>query len=149
MLAPREKLALRRFDLDLRRQFWAYPTQAAHAVILAAAGRNTQHRLAVAITDAYFITAKNIADADVLADIASDYGFDRDQARAIALDPEQHHRVEAEAFKSANAGVRSVPHIVFGESIALNGGAQRRRDCCGNTSSFRRDLSLTRLPQIE
>ncbi|MFP4897224.1 hypothetical protein [Paraburkholderia sp. EG304] len=58
----------------------------------------------------------------VLADIASDYGFDRDQARAIALDPEQHHRVETEAFKSANTGVRSVPHFVFGESIAINGG---------------------------
>ena len=57
-----------------------------------------------------------------LADIAADYGFNRDQARAIALDPERHHRVEAEAFKSANAGVRSVPHFVFGESIAINGG---------------------------
>ncbi len=110
------------FDLNLRRQLWAYPTQAAHAVILAAAGHDTQHRLAVAITEAYFIAAKNIADADVLADIAADYGFHRDQARAIALDPEQHHRVEAEAFKSADAGVRSVPHFVFGGSIAINGG---------------------------
>lgn len=100
----------------------AYPTQAAHAVILAAAGLDTQHRLAVAISHAYFIAAKNIADADVLADIAADYGFERDRARAIALDPEQHRRVEAEAFKSANAGVRSVPHFVFGGSIAINGG---------------------------
>ncbi|MEM5423617.1 DsbA family oxidoreductase [Paraburkholderia ferrariae] len=110
------------FDLDLGRQLWTYPTQAAHAVILAAAGRSTQHRLAVAITHAYFIAAKNIADADVLADIAADYGFDRDQARAIALDPKQHRRVEQEAAKSANAGVRSVPHFVFGGSIAINGG---------------------------
>lgn len=108
--------------LDLGRQLWTYPTQAAHALILAAAGSHAQHRLAVAITDAYFIAAKNIADADVLADIAADYGFDRDQARAIALDPEQHHRVEEEAAKSATAGVRSVPHVVFGERIAINGG---------------------------
>ncbi|MBA1364871.1 DsbA family protein [Burkholderia cenocepacia] len=110
------------FDLDLSRQLWAYPTQAAHAVILAAAGRKTQHRLAVAITDAYFIAAKNISDADVLADIAADYGFDREQARAIALDPEQHRRVEEEAVKSADTGVRSVPHFVFGGSVAINGG---------------------------
>ena len=41
---------------------------------------------------------------------------------AKTLDPEQHHRVEAEAFKSANAGVRSVPHFVFGGSISINGG---------------------------
>ncbi|MXV09222.1 DsbA family protein [Xanthomonas sp. LMG 9002] len=110
------------FDLDLGRQLWTYPTQAAHALILAAAGRDTQHRLAVAITDAYFIAAKNIADAEVLADIAVGHGFDRDQARAIALDPAQHRRVEAEAARSADAGVRSVPHFVFGERIAINGG---------------------------
>ncbi|MBO9874389.1 MULTISPECIES: DsbA family oxidoreductase [Xanthomonas] len=110
------------FDLDLGRQRWAYPTQAAHALILAAAGHDTQHRLAVAITDAYFIAAKNIADADVLADIAADYGFDRDRARAIALDPAQHRRVEAEAARSTQAGVRSVPHFVFAGRIAINGG---------------------------
>lgn len=109
-------------DLDLSRQLWAYPTQAAHAVIRAAAGRNTQHRLAVAITNAYFIAAQNISDADVLADISADYGFDRDQARAIALEPEQRHRVEEDAGKSRNAGVRSVPHFVFGGRIAINGG---------------------------
>jgi len=109
-------------DLDLGRQLWAYPTQAAHAVILAAAGRDTQHRLAVAITNAYFSAAKNISDADVLADIAADYGFDRDQARAIALDPEQHRRVEQEAARSASVGVRSVPHFVFGGRIAVTGG---------------------------
>ncbi|MBP0604982.1 MULTISPECIES: hypothetical protein [Burkholderia] len=83
-----------------------------------------------------------------LADIAADYGFNRDQARAIALDPERHHRVEAEAFKSANAGVRSVPHFVFGESIPINGG-RSEDEIAGNTSSFRRDRSLTRLPQIQ
>jgi len=109
-------------DLDLGRQLWAYPTQAAHAVILAAAGRDTQHRLAVAITNAYFSAAKNISDADVLADIAADYGFDRDQARAIALDPERHRRVEQEAARSASVGVRSVPHFVFGGRIAVTGG---------------------------
>ena len=110
------------FDLDLGRQLRSYPTQAAHAVILAAAGRDIQHRLAVAITDAYFIAAKDISNADVLADIAADYGFDGDQARAIALDPEARRRVEEEAVKSAHAGVRSVPHFVFGRGIAINGG---------------------------
>ncbi|WP_244118354.1 DsbA family protein [Burkholderia gladioli] len=137
------------FDLDLGRQLWAYPTQAAHAVILAAAGRDTQHRLAVAITDAYFIEAKNISDADVLTDIAADYGFDRDQARAIALDPAQHRRVEQEA---AQVGRCRCP---FGSSLCLWGKhchqwrAQRRRDCCGNTSGLRRNLSVTRHPQIQ
>ncbi|WP_376957583.1 DsbA family protein [Azospirillum sp. A26] len=109
-------------DLDLSRQPWTYRTQPAHGLILAARARGTQHRLAVAITDAHFLKAKNISDADVLADIAVAYGFEREEARAMALDPEQHRRVELEAAQSMAAGVRSVPHFVFGGRIAINGG---------------------------
>ena len=110
-------------DLDLSRQPWAYRTQAAHALILAARARGTQHQLAVAITHAHFIEARNISDADVLADIAVARGFEREEARTIALDPEQHRRVEQEAARSTADGVRSVPHFVFGGRIAINGGS--------------------------
>ncbi|CCE06782.1 Predicted dithiol-disulfide isomerase involved in polyketide biosynthesis [Bradyrhizobium sp. STM 3843] len=108
--------------LDLSRQLWAYATQPAHALILAARERGTQHRLAVAISEAYFLGAMNICDADVLAGIASDHGFERAEAHAIALDPIQHKRVEQEAVRSAAAGVRSVPHFIFGGRAAINGG---------------------------
>lgn len=50
------------------------------------------------------------------------HGFEREEARAIALDPEQHRRVELEAARSMAAGVRAVPHFVFGGRIAINGG---------------------------
>ncbi|QXT34948.1 DsbA family protein [Sphingomonas sanguinis] len=110
------------FDLDLGRQPRTYRTQAAHGLILATAGRDTQHALAVAITDAYFLEGQNISDAEVLADIAARHEFAREEARAIALDPEQHRRVEQEAARSAAAGVRSVPHFVFGGRIAITGG---------------------------
>lgn len=109
-------------DLDLTRQLWAYPTQAAHALILAAGERGTQHRLAVAITNAYFLAGENIGDADVLGDVADGHGFDAVEARAIARDPAQRERVMQEAARSAQTGVRSVPHFVFGERIAINGG---------------------------
>jgi len=109
-------------DLDLSRQPWTYRTQPAHGLILAARARGTQHPLAVAIADAHFLQAKNISNADVLADIAVVYGFDREDARAIALDPEQHRRVEQAAARSTAAGIRSVPHFVFGERVAINGG---------------------------
>jgi predicted DsbA family dithiol-disulfide isomerase len=109
-------------DLDLSRQLWVYPTQAAHALILAARERGTQHQLAVAITESHFLAARNIGDADVLADIAVDHGFDRAEARAIALDLAQHKRIEREAAESATRGVRSVPHFVFGGRVAINGG---------------------------
>lgn len=81
-------------DLDLGRQAWTYPSQSAHALIHAARERGAQHQLAVAISEVYFLGAKNIADADVLADIAVYFGFDRAEARVIALDPAQRKRVE-------------------------------------------------------
>lgn len=109
-------------DLDLSRQPWTYRTQAAHGLILAARARGTQHALAVAITDAHFLEARNISDADVLTDIAVAHGFEREEARTIALDPEQHRRVEQEAARSTADGVMSVPHFVFGGRIAINGG---------------------------
>lgn len=108
--------------LDLGRQLYSYPTQAAHALIQAAGELGTQHQLAVAITEAYFLEAKNIADADVLAHIAAAYGFTRDVAFAIARDPAWHSRTEKEAANSAAAGVRSVPHFVFDGRIEITGG---------------------------
>jgi predicted DsbA family dithiol-disulfide isomerase len=110
------------FGLDLSRQPWAYPTQSAHALILGARARGTQHQLAIAITDAYFLDARNIGNVDVLADIAVRHGFDRHEARAIALDAEARRQVEGEVAKSVAAGVRSVPHFDFGPGIAINGG---------------------------
>lgn len=89
---------------------------------LAARERGTQHQLAVAITDAYFINAHNIGDVDVLADIAAERGFDRLEARAIALNPAARKQVEEEVAHSAAAGIRSVPHFEFGAGVAISGG---------------------------
>lgn len=109
-------------DLDLSRQLWTYRTQPAHALIQAAGERGSQHKLAVAITYAYFLEGQNISDPDILAGLAEPHGFGRDEARAIALDPAAHQRVERESAASKDAGVRSVPHFVFGSHVALNGG---------------------------
>ncbi|MEC5320714.1 DsbA family protein [Brenneria populi subsp. brevivirga] len=110
------------FPLDLSRQCYAYPTQSAHAILLDAREKGTQHQLAVAITDAYFLEAKDIGDVEVLADIASNYGFSHDEAIAIALSPAWRKRVDEAAAKSAAAGVSSVPYFVFAGSVAIGGG---------------------------
>ncbi len=110
------------FELDLSRQLWMFPTQPAHALIHAAGERGTQHPLAVAITDTYFLDARNTGDADVLADVAVHHGFDREEARAIALDPVAHRKVEADVARASAAGIRSVPHFDFGGGVAITGG---------------------------
>ncbi|WP_346302709.1 hypothetical protein [Pantoea sp. Morm] len=74
------------------------------------------------ITEAYFLVAVNIADADLLADVAAVWGFSRDEARAITLHAIQLRRVEQETADSVTAGVRSVPHFIFLNRLAVNGG---------------------------
>lgn len=110
------------FGLDLSRQLWTYPTQPAHALLLAAGERGTQHQLAIALTDAYFLEARNIGDSDVLADVAVHHGFDRGEALAIAQDSAAHQQVQEEVARSAAAGIRSVPHFEFGSGVAIGGG---------------------------
>jgi predicted DsbA family dithiol-disulfide isomerase len=58
----------------------------------------------------------------VLSDIAAAHGFNRDEVRSIALDPALHQRIEHEAANSAAAGVYSVPHFIFDNRLAINGG---------------------------
>jgi predicted DsbA family dithiol-disulfide isomerase len=119
---PEEEARVSGLAFDLERQLWTYPTQAAHALIMAARERGTQHELAVAITRAYFFDAKPIGDAGILADIATRHGFEYAEARAIALDPVARQHVEDEAARSLKAGVRSVPHMVFDGRVAIGGG---------------------------
>ncbi|HAV1914026.1 TPA: DsbA family oxidoreductase [Enterobacter hormaechei subsp. steigerwaltii] len=110
------------FPLDLSKQLYAYPTRPAHSLLLDAQEKGTQHQLAVAITDAYFLYAKNIGNAEVLACIAAEYGFSHDEAIAIALSPAWHKRVDEEAMKGVAAGIHSVPHFIFAERVAISGG---------------------------
>ncbi|PQK95208.1 DsbA family oxidoreductase [Pantoea ananatis] len=109
-------------ELNLKGQPRAYPTQAAHALIMAARSRGTQHPLAVAITEAYFLKAMNIASTEVLADIATSYGFERSEALAVAEEPAWHARVGQALADASSAGVQSVPHFVFNAHIELSGG---------------------------
>lgn len=109
-------------EVDMSKQLWTRRTQPAHALIAAARDKGTEHALAVAIGRAHFLDATDISDPDVLADIAVNHGFEREEARAIASDPARQRQVEQEAAAAGARNVRSVPHFVFGGKVAINGG---------------------------
>ncbi|MGJ7484451.1 DsbA family oxidoreductase [Variovorax sp. LT2P21] len=108
--------------LDLMRQPMAYPTIAAHTLVRIAEARGSQHALAVAITHAYFLEGRNIADPVLLGEIATSYGFTHDEAARLAADPAEQALTDQAAAHAAAQGVRSVPHFVFNDSVVLNGG---------------------------
>lgn len=118
---PEAEARISGLNLDLSSQPWTHPTQSAHALISAAHEYGTQHELAVALTKAHFLEAKKISDTNILADIASNHGFDRANAHDIAKDPDKHKSIEIEASKAAAIGIRSVPHFIFNKRISISG----------------------------
>lgn len=108
--------------LDLSRQLFAYPTQSAHTLIRLARDRGTQHRLAGSVYAAYFHEALDIADPDVLAEIASRHGFDRAEAHMLVQDAGERELTARQAASAMARGISAVPHFIFGGHIALNGG---------------------------
>lgn len=100
-------------DLDLGKQVMLYPTRDAHTLIRHARARGTQHALAFALITAYFLEGRNINDPDILADIASQHGFERDEVLHLVTSAAQREATRHEAATSARRGVRSVPTFVL------------------------------------
>lgn len=107
--------------LDMRKQKTRYASQRALALIMAAAEMGTQHALERAIARAYYLEARNIADIDVLAEIASAHGFEPEEARAIAGDPAWQRAVEEGARAMSGQGINGVPLFIFDQRFALSG----------------------------
>jgi predicted DsbA family dithiol-disulfide isomerase len=108
-------------ELDLNLQQWFYPTKRAHTLIRLARPKGTQHQMAVAIARAYFCDAKNIADTNELAALASRYGFSHKEAFTLLLSDSQLDVTAAECLDSQRRGVRSVPQYVFNGTQSLSG----------------------------
>jgi predicted DsbA family dithiol-disulfide isomerase len=63
---------------------------------------------------AYFVEAKNLADVDLLVDIAASVGLQADEARAALEERRFKEAVDADWAKSHRYGVTGVPTFVAG-----------------------------------
>lgn len=107
-------------DLDMRKQKMRYASGPAEALIMAAE-KGVQHKLARALGDAYYLEARNIADPEVLADVAAGFGFSRDEAIAIATEPARQTAITQAAAEAAAQGINGVPFFIFQGKYALSG----------------------------
>lgn len=107
--------------LDLSKQPRHRPTQRAHTLIAAAGPKGTQHALVRALFEAHFLAWRNIADADVLAEIAAAHGFTDAEARAVIGDAEALAETSRQAAAMAEMGIGGVPFFVFDKRLALSG----------------------------
>ena len=108
-------------DLDLSLQPRMFRTAKAHTITRLAKSRGTQHALANAIAEAYFLDHRQINDDEVLADIAAGHGFDRDEALRLMNDPRELATTEQLAVAAANQGIQGVPFFVFDGKFAMSG----------------------------
>ena len=86
-----------------------------------ASDKGTQHALAKALFEAYFLEGKDIGADAVLVEIASAHGFDRAEAQALLEDRAALDSTRAEAEAMSRRGIRGVPFTIFGGSLAVSG----------------------------
>jgi predicted DsbA family dithiol-disulfide isomerase len=70
---------------------------------------------------AYFVQGRAIGDSEVLAQIASEAGLDRDAARAMLASAEGLAAVSAEDREARSVGINGVPFFIFNGSTAVSG----------------------------
>jgi predicted DsbA family dithiol-disulfide isomerase len=107
--------------LDFSRLSRTYSTLAAHTLLRHAREKGTQRELADALFTAYFIDARNISDADVLADVAGKHGFAEGEVERLTGDDDELVRTGREAQAAAISGIRGVPHFVLNGRYSLSG----------------------------
>lgn len=107
--------------LDLGAQQYVYRTIYAHTLLRAAKERGTQHTLAGALMRAFFHDQRNISDVDTLSEIASDYGFRREDVARLLADETELKRTDAEIANARNAGVSSVPTFKINGATLIGG----------------------------
>jgi predicted DsbA family dithiol-disulfide isomerase len=108
-------------DLDLSQQPRSYPTAKGHTLVRLARAKGTQHALANAIAEQYFLQHRQINDNEVLADIASGFGYSRAEALQVLNDPDELGTTHDLAIAAARQGINGVPFFVFNNQFAMSG----------------------------
>jgi predicted DsbA family dithiol-disulfide isomerase len=118
---PQEEARKSGIELDLSQQPRTFPTQKAHTIVRLAAPKGTQHELANAIASAYFLEHRQVNDDTVLADIAAEHGFTREEALNDMRDPRELEQSHQLAIWAAQQGIQGVPFFIFDGKFALSG----------------------------
>jgi predicted DsbA family dithiol-disulfide isomerase len=82
---------------------------------------STQRALAETLFAAHFTNGENVADLDVLADVAAEVGLDRERARTFLASDEGADEVQALIERAQRLGIRAVPTFVFNDESAVQG----------------------------
>lgn len=105
-----------RFDRAL-----AVNTHTAHRLSHFAAAHGKQHAMVQRLFKAYFTDGLNVADHQVLGDLAAEAGLDRDAALAALESGQFADEVQADLEQARQLGISGVPFFVFAGKYAVSG----------------------------
>lgn len=112
----------RQIGLDYRLdRALAVNTRTAHQLSHFAAAHGKQHEMIQRLFKAYFTDGLNVADHQVLGDLAAELGLDRDAALAALATGEFADAVEADLQQARQIGISGVPFFVFAGKYAISG----------------------------
>ena len=99
-----------------------YNTFDAHRLLAWAKEANVQKALKLILLKAYFTDGKNIADKDVLAELARQAGLDSAEASEILASDRFAQEVKEEEALWAQRGISSVPAVIVNDRYLISGG---------------------------
>ncbi|WP_019676613.1 DsbA family oxidoreductase [Arsukibacterium perlucidum] len=93
----------------------------AHRLVKWAATENKATEMKLALFDAYFGEAKDVADKAVLAACAAQAGMDRTEAQRILTGNDYADTVTTDIAKYQQAGISSVPAFIINNKYLISG----------------------------
>lgn len=120
--AIRQRGAALGFTFDMDRRSRTYNTFDAHRLLHWAGIEGRQSALKHALLRAYFTEGRNVADHQVLQEVARDVGLPEDRARAILASDEYAGDVRVEERFFQQHGINAVPAIIIEQRHLISGG---------------------------
>jgi len=99
-----------------------YNTFDAHRLLAWAKEKNRQAELKLVLLKAYFTDGKNIADRNVLAELAMQAGLDGVEAGEVLGSDRFSQKVKEEETLWAQRGISSVPAVIVNDRYLISGG---------------------------
>lgn len=93
----------------------------AHKLIHFAAKSNKANDAEELLFHAYFIDGKNVADHEVLVNIAEELGLDTDQAQYVLNSDSFDYEVKQDILEARNIGVTGVPFFLLNDKYTISG----------------------------
>jgi predicted DsbA family dithiol-disulfide isomerase len=113
--------ATRAAGLTLNRPALVPNTRQAHEIGFLAEEKGLDDAYHRAVFSAYFAQARNIGDAEVLAEIGAEVGMSREEVLEVLRTGRYRAEVDHATSKAFERGIRSVPNFIFSSGKGFSG----------------------------